>query len=99
MFEGLKRDGSRMVMSIQYPSDLVALESYLVHYSFDGWGEPTCTLVPWRQGFRHPTKNECMGWFAQIVVLMCNGVMGCLPDHVEGNSNHRSHPCSQFKRI
>ena len=22
--------------------------------------------VPWRQGFRHPTRNECMGWFAQI---------------------------------
>ena len=30
------------------------------------WGEPTCTLVPWRQGFRHPTRNECMGLFAQI---------------------------------
>jgi hypothetical protein len=29
-------------------------------------GKPTCTLVPWRQGFKHPTKNECMGWFAQI---------------------------------
>ena len=31
-----------------------------------GWGEPTRILVPWRQGFRHPTRNECMGWFAQI---------------------------------
>jgi hypothetical protein len=31
-----------------------------------GWGEPTRTLVPWRQGFRHPKRNECMGWFAQI---------------------------------
>ena len=30
-----------------------------------GWGETTRTLVPWRQGFRHPTRNECMGWFAQ----------------------------------
>ena len=29
-------------------------------------GEPTHTLAPWRQGFRHPTRNECMGWFAQI---------------------------------
>ena len=41
-----------------------------------GWGEPTRTLVPWRQGFRHPTRNECMGWFAQItthVALHCEG--------------------------
>ena len=30
-------------------------------------GEPTCTLVHWRQGFRHPTGHECMGWFAQII--------------------------------
>ena len=33
----------------------------LKHPSSIGWGKPTCTLVPWRQGFRHPTKNECMG--------------------------------------
>ena len=26
-----------------------------------GWGETTCTLIPWRQGFKHPTRNECMG--------------------------------------
>ena len=31
-----------------------------------GLGKPTHTLVPWRQGFRHSTRNECMGWFAQI---------------------------------
>ena len=31
-----------------------------------GRGEPTHTLFPWRQGCRHPTRNECMGWFAQI---------------------------------
>ena len=30
------------------------------------WGEPICKLVLWRQGFRHPTRNECMGWLAQI---------------------------------
>ena len=30
-------------------------------------GEPTRTMVPWRQGFRHPTRNKCMGWFAQIL--------------------------------
>ena len=34
----------------------------------DGWGEPTLTLVPWRQGFRHPRRKECMGGFAQIYV-------------------------------
>lgn len=32
------------------------------------WGELICTLVPWRQGFRHPIMNECVGWFAQIIV-------------------------------
>ena len=35
-----------------------------------GWGETTRTLVPWRGGFRHPTRNECMGWFAQIQKLV-----------------------------
>jgi hypothetical protein len=34
-----------------------------------GWGKPTRTLVPWRQGFRHPTRKECMGWIAQILVM------------------------------
>ena len=24
------------------------------------WVETTCTLVPWRQGFKHPTRNKCM---------------------------------------
>ena len=33
-----------------------------------GWGDTTCTLIPWRQGFRHSTRNECMGWFAQILL-------------------------------
>ena len=35
-----------------------------------GWGEPTRTLVLWRQGFRHSTRNECLGWFAQIVLSL-----------------------------
>ena len=39
-------------------------------YAYGGWGKPICTLVPWRQGFRHPTRNECIGWFAQ---LLCGG--------------------------
>jgi len=30
------------------------------------WGAPTHTWIPWRQWFRHPTRNECMGWFNQI---------------------------------
>jgi hypothetical protein len=32
-----------------------------------GWGELTCTLVSWRQGFKHPTRNEYIGWFSEIV--------------------------------
>ena len=28
--------------------------------------QPVHVLVPWRQGFKHPTRNKCMGWFAQI---------------------------------
>ena len=32
-----------------------------------GWGETTHTLLPWRQGFRHPTRNKCMGRFTQII--------------------------------
>ena len=27
---------------------------------WEGWGKPARTLVSWRQGFKHPTKNECM---------------------------------------
>ena len=26
------------------------------------------SLIPWKQRFRHPTRNECMGWFVQIQV-------------------------------
>ena len=35
-----------------------------------GWGEPTCVIVSWRQGFRCSTRNECMGWFAQVRLLV-----------------------------
>ena len=31
-----------------------------------GWSKPTRTLVPRRQGFRHPTRNECVSLFTQI---------------------------------
>ena len=31
-----------------------------------GWGKTTRTLAPLRQVVRYPTRNECMGWFAQI---------------------------------
>ena len=27
----------------------------------------TRTMVPCMQGFRHPARNECMGWFAQLM--------------------------------
>ena len=37
-----------------------------ITHEYKSWGETTRTLVPWRQGFRHPTRNECMGYFAQI---------------------------------
>ena len=57
-----------------------------------GWGEPTGTLVPWRQGFRHPTKNECMSWFAQTGSLPSAtipkkflGIVG--QDHGDAKSN------------
>ena len=33
----------------------------------EDWGEPNHASVAWRQGFRHPTRNECMGWLAQIL--------------------------------
>ena len=33
-----------------------------------GWGETTRTLISWRQGYCHPTRNECMGWYAQIML-------------------------------
>src|ERR1700738_5298884 len=42
----------------------------------EGWGEPTRTLVPWRQGFRHPTRNECMGRFAQILFSLATIACG-----------------------
>lgn len=28
----------------------------------DGWGEPTRTPIPWRQGFRPPTRNAQIHW-------------------------------------
>ena len=40
---------------------------------FQGWDGTTRTLLPWRQGFRHPTRNECMGWFAQIHISRSYG--------------------------
>ena len=37
--------------------------------SFPPRGQNNLYTVPWRQGFRHSTRNECygMGWFAQII--------------------------------
>ena len=56
-----------------------------------GWGELTHALVPWRQGFRHPTRNECMGWFAQICqphVTLVAYKPGSVPKHMY--SSHQS---------
>jgi hypothetical protein len=33
-----------------------------------GLDEIIRTLVSWRQGFKHSTRNECMSWFAQLPV-------------------------------
>ena len=43
------------------------LTHYAKHSLKPGWGKPTRTLVSWRQGFRHPTRSECMSWSAQIL--------------------------------
>ena len=46
---------------------------------WDGWGGPARTLVPWRQGFRRPTKERVYGlvrpnpyetWAACLVLVM-----------------------------
>ena len=47
--------------------DFVGLRIHGALCSPYGLGKPTCTLAPWRRGFRHPTRNECTGWFAQIL--------------------------------
>ena len=59
---------SRHIPQILLKRSLIFLKSWLqpVLFQTQGWGELTSTLVPWMQGFRHPTRNECMGWFAQI---------------------------------
>ena len=54
--------------SLQSTSDIALLGLRVSSWvrPTEGRGEPTRTMVPWRQGFRHPTRNERMGWFAQI---------------------------------
>ena len=45
---------------------IVYFQNLHKHYSTmwvgSGWGMTTRTLVPWRQGCSHPTRNRCMGW-------------------------------------
>ena len=55
-----------------------------------GWGKPNRTLVPWRQRFRRPTRNECMGWFAQIKLHHINKANGkqYSPFPLVGNHHH-----------
>ena len=38
-------------------------------------GETTCTLVSWRQGLRHSTRNKCMGRLAHPLHHMCSCVL------------------------
>jgi hypothetical protein len=38
-----------------------------------GWGKTTRTLVPWRHGGSHPTRNQCMGQFALPVGYVAEG--------------------------
>ena len=56
--------------SIYLPYHMNKVSNQDATHMFRPWlskpGQPTNTLVPWRQGFRHRTRNECMGWFAQI---------------------------------
>ena len=50
--------------------NIIATSVFFVHRRewspFAGQSEPTRTLISWKQGFRHPTRNEYMDWFAQI---------------------------------
>ena len=50
--------------------DTIVVNLSSIRFFPAGWGEPTYTLVPWRQGFRHPTRSECMGSFAQILPVL-----------------------------
>lgn len=53
----------------------------------NGWGETTHIRVPWRQGFRHPTMKEYMGWFAQMLADALHQVK----EKEKGNYKHTSH--------
>ena len=34
-----------------------------------GWGETTCTLIPWMYCCSHPTRNQCIGSFTLCEAL------------------------------
>ena len=58
----VKRVTNESLIKIQYEVMLLPSNTY----DIEDWGEPTRTSVSWRQGCRHPTRNECMDWLAQI---------------------------------
>ena len=64
-----------------------------------GWSEPTCTLVLWRQGLRHPTRNECVGWFAQIGEASLHSKLLPPTPRLQGSTNnsHKYDVPNQFR--
>ena len=42
-----------------------------LQFHFPCWSKiTTCTLVPWRQGCTHHTRNHCTGWFALLALMI-----------------------------
>ena len=62
-----------------------------VLYLDQDWGEPTGTLVPWRQGFRYPTRNECMGCFTQICGSVPGNFLGIVGQDPSDSKSNRLH--------
>ena len=49
--------------SLQHHEPMLLIERELTSTTppLIGWGEPTHTLIPWRQGFKYPTKERVYG--------------------------------------
>ena len=61
---------SRHILAIPLKWLVILLKSRTsTGYFLAGANQLVHPVIPWRQGFRHPTTNECMGWFAQISIL------------------------------
>ena len=70
---GIQQETSVWVGSPKSPEQRVVLYDYQREITPEQrvGGETTYTLVPWRQKFKHPTRNERMGWFAQVTGAAC----------------------------